>query len=94
MVQVTSGDGFKSSDVDRAMVHLRVTAVMADQPVPAYNSAEMLEMGLTYLSSTIADLLAYAEQNDMDLEKVLQEAVSEFNDAAYRPIEITVKGSV
>jgi len=92
-IEITDEDGFLSSAEDRAMVHLRVTAVINNEYPPS-TDVEVIKTARVYLSSVIADLLVYAESTDLNLAEILTAAVSEFNDSAYRPIDITVKGAV
>lgn len=93
-ITVTEDDGVKATPEDRALRHLQITKVMAGEPAPKHSSVEALDAARFYTSSIIADMLAYAESIDMNLEDVLRAAVEEFNAVAYHPVEITVTGAI
>jgi hypothetical protein len=77
---IRAGWGMRATTTERAMAHVQMTSVMADDGKPEWNSDRMTEQAVLFTSSIIADLLALAVENGMDVEVVLEKARQELDE--------------
>lgn len=89
---ITTDNGNHATAEERAQIHLQVTEVLnGGESIPAFDSFDMRVTATTYLSSIVADLLSYAETTGLDVQGLLWKAVTEYNDTAYQPLDVSVK---